>query len=172
MSREDPRYVRFGRPRKSGRSFNHHKGRPEAGLSCYRGWMAKDDLFIIDASELNEEVGIPSIFPLLAAERPAYFVAGEEVGRGNDGEPLVVVEDMWRVPKSVNITCTDTRIQTALRLWSEGPRNNTARTWTSERVGRRLAHGGWAPDFEFPDSGLGNLSSRERRRKKTRKKKR
>ncbi len=170
-SREDPRYVRFGRPRKSGHSRDGIRFRKEQGVSVYAGWMQAEDTFVIDGSELNEELGIRGLIYLAAAERPAFFVAGEEVGHGGDGEPLLSVEDVWRVPLSVNITCTDTRTQTALSLWSKSTRNNALRD-DVRAINWRIARGGWSPDFEVLELSSSNLSSRETRRKQAKERRR
>jgi len=153
MSRDNPTYVRFGHARKSLRSFNYQKARPEAGLSCYRGSMWDENTFMLDTGELSEVPGLTGLLFAAAADRPAYFVAGEEVDRGNDGEPLLAVEDLWRVPNSIALTSTDTTAQPALKFWSEGPRDDTGGK-SGKLLAWRLTKGGCSPHFEFPANML------------------
>ncbi len=86
--------------------------------------------FIIDTSSLNERSGLLGLVALGATDRQAYFVEGEEVGRGSDGEPLLKVEHIWSVPRDTNITCLETFGQKALRLWSSGPRDGSGERHT------------------------------------------
>ena len=137
-SQEEPRYVRFGGlpTGKRRSSKNPLAGESLAGVCCYSGRLVKPDLFRIDTAELNDERGMHALVGIAAIDRPAYFVEGEEVGTGPDGEPLVIVEHIWPVPASTSITSVETFAQPALRLWSEGPRDGTGQKLLRWRLGR------------------------------------
>ncbi len=164
---QNPRYLRFDKARKGGRSMNFLTAAPEVGVSCYRGWMMDETLFMIDASELDPEQGIAGIITRAAADCPAFFLEGEEVGKGGDGEPLLKIENMCRVPQHVNLSATTTWAQEALKRWSAGPR--TGINIRGELVRWRLVHGGWSPEVVFPEYlSPDNPSSRTTRRKQSR----
>lgn len=71
---------------------------------------------------------------MAALDRPAFFIEGEEIGEGPDGEPLVAVDRYWPVPLDTDVTCTEEYAQSTLELWSSGPRDETGVklvTWSS-----------------------------------------
>lgn len=82
-----PRYIRFGSPPRNARSRNHATGEFEAGLSCYRAiynpisgmWMFAEQATLPTAA----------IRGALGGYDNALLLAGEEVGVGSDGEPLI-----------------------------------------------------------------------------------
>ncbi len=124
MSTPEPRYVRFGDlPRK--RSLNLLAGERLAGVSCYAGRFVEPDLFRMDTSDLTPQ-GIAALIAFLAADRPAFFVEGEEIGTGPDGEPLLRIESARPVPMTTNVTSIEGAPQPALSLWSQGPRDGAA----------------------------------------------
>ncbi|MDP9486645.1 MAG: hypothetical protein M3Q49_12825 [Actinomycetota bacterium] len=93
-----------------------------------------------------------------AMDRPAFFVAGEEVGVGSDGEPLLKVERSWLVPPDVDLTSYDGHTQPALKLWSRGPRDDSGR----KRAKQRLTDPdlGYIPsDFRLSPKAAGQLAS-------------
>ncbi|MDP9480486.1 MAG: hypothetical protein M3R38_33300 [Actinomycetota bacterium] len=119
-----PRYVRFGHLPASGRSWNADDKRREAGVSVYAGRLAEPDLFRIYTSDLSVE-GLGLLISFAAVDRPAFFVEGEEVGSGHDGEPLLEAARSRPVPRSCAIVPTDGLAQPALALWSKGPRDGS-----------------------------------------------
>ncbi|MDP9479067.1 MAG: hypothetical protein M3R38_25875 [Actinomycetota bacterium] len=153
-SLEEPRYVRFGPPPRTGRSRNRKTWKGEAGVSAYRGRMASPKCFRIDASDLLHE-GFGNLIAFAASDRAAYFLEGEEVGVGSDGELLLQVEHFWAVPQSVDLTSYDGLAQPALRLWSRGPRDDSGRTRVQQRltaVDSEYFPGGM--HFAFPPPGM------------------
>lgn len=143
MSTPEPRYVRFGPPPRTGRSRNHQTWKGEAGVSAYRGRMVSPECFRIDDSILLHE-GFGNLIAFAASDKPAYFIKGEEVGVGSDGEPLLRIEHFWPVPPTVSLTSY--AAQPALELWSRGPRDDSGRT----RVQQRLT----AADSEYFPGGV------------------
>ncbi len=157
-SPEGPRFVRFGYPRRSGRSRYSFRWRSEAGVSCYPGLMREPGRFFVDTSGLIDESGLAGLVLFAALDRPAYFVEGEEVGVGADGEPLLRIERCWPVPPDVDLTSFDGFTQPALRLWSRGPRDDSGR----KRAKQRLTDPdlGYVPDdFRLSPKAAGQLSS-------------
>jgi hypothetical protein len=138
---EAPRYVRFGYLPRTGRSRHRGVWKAEKGVSCFPGRLVDPGCFRIDTSGIsNEDLG--TLFLWCAADRPAVFLSGEEVGVGSDGEPLLKVERFWPVPPDVDLTSYDGLTQPALRLWSRGPRDDSGR----RRLRQRLAPGaGYVP---------------------------
>ncbi len=114
-------------------------------MSAYSGVMREGDRFFINAADLLHE-GFGNLIAFAASDRPAYFLEGEEVGIGADGEPLLRVERCRPVPPDVDLTSYDGLAQPALRLWSRGPRDDSGRT----RVRRRLT----AADTEYFPGGM------------------
>ncbi len=158
MSTPEPRYVRFGYPRRSGRSRYSLRWRSEAGVSCYPGAMREGGRFFVDTSGLTDESGLTGLVLFCALDRPAFFVEGEPVGVGTDGEPLLRVERCWPVPPDVELTSYDGFTQPALRLWSRGPRDDSGR----KRAKLRLTDPdlGYVPDdFRLSPKAVGQLSS-------------
>lgn len=178
-----PRYVRFGNLPRSGHSMDLPAVKRLAGVCCYEGRMDERRGFIIDDTDLNEKMGLPGLAGMAATDRRAYFIEGEEVGRGPDGEPLLRVERVWPVPRKVNITCVDTRLQEALWLWSKGPRDGSGEKRLAERLGDEDS--GYVPEgyaripgvataiTRHGDRGGGPVDKEKRRRqRKARKKQR
>ncbi len=121
----EPRYVRFGEPPAGCRSANFRTGERLAGVSAYPGEMHEERGFVIETRGLTAEGGIAGLIVAAACDLPAFFLDGEEVGRGPDGEPLVKVRRSWRVPKATDVTSLSTFAQPALALWSSGPRDGS-----------------------------------------------
>lgn len=74
-------FIRWARrrPRPGERSVNHQTGQAEAGLSSERLWAELDDEALIEQiMQYRYLGGIP------------YLMTGREVGRGSDGEPVIV----------------------------------------------------------------------------------
>lgn len=132
---DSPRFVRFGDLPRKPRSTNLLAGERLMGVSVYEGALIEPGLFRIDTSRLNGEQGLPALLGLAAADRPAFFVEGEEVGRGPDGEPLVSVEHIRPVPKTTSITSVELYCQKALHLWSKGPRDGSGTKFLRWRLG-------------------------------------
>ncbi len=112
----------------------------------------------MNTSGLTDESGLAGLVLFCAMDRPAFFVEGEEVGVGADGEPLLRVERCWPVPPDVELTSYDGFTQPALRLWSRGPRDDSGR----KRAKRRLTDPdlGYIPsDFRLSPKAVGQLSS-------------
>lgn len=80
--RPDKVYIRFGRW--SGRSYNHHTGQKEAGISVYNAQFTDDGLV-----ELLYDVDISARHVDVIRGRFAFVVTGDYVGTGSDGEPLL-----------------------------------------------------------------------------------
>ena len=137
---DPPRYVRFGhlptgRGRR-GRSRNLLADERLEGVSAYPGLLIEEDLFRITTSAGLNEQGVAALIAMGATDRPAFFLEGEEVGTGPDGEPLLKVESARPVPKTTNVTSIDTRAQPALRLWSAGPRDGSGEKLLRWRLSR------------------------------------
>lgn len=86
LDTEQPVYIRFGDLPAGGRSCNHATGQFEAGVSCYRARRRVDGGYELVGS------GLP--FAAIAAAMGAYgdtvlLLAGREVDRGSDGEPVL-----------------------------------------------------------------------------------
>ncbi len=157
-SPEEPRYVRFGYPRRSGRSRYSLRWQSEAGVSCYPGVTREPGRFFVDTSGLIDESGLAGLVLFCALDRPAFFLDGEEVGVGTDGEPLLRVERCWPVPRDMKLTSYDGFTQAALRLWSLGPRDDSGRRHAKRRLTDPAL--GYVPDgFRIPPKAVGQLSS-------------
>lgn len=141
---EEPRYIRFGRPPIVGRSRNHVTNELHRGVSVYPGELIAPDLFRINTGGLSPG-GLRGLIARAAQDPPAFFVAGEEVGEGLDGEPLLRVEDVRCLPRSTSVTSVNTAAQSALKLWSGGPRDNSG----ARKVLRRLQGGAYSPELPF-----------------------
>src|SRR5690606_36239624 len=81
-----PVYIRFGELPDGGRSRNHATGQLEEGVSCYRARRRVDGGYELVSS------GLP--YAAIAAAMGAYgntvlVNAGEECGRGSDGESVL-----------------------------------------------------------------------------------
>lgn len=81
------KFLRFGLPPKNGKSWNYRDNIPEIGVSCYRLISGKA---ILSLSEVGTIAGGIS-------DRPIYFISGEEIGSGSDGEPIVKIHKITRV---------------------------------------------------------------------------
>jgi len=74
-------YFRFGAVPENGKSINFKDGSEELGVSCYR---ITDGRAIVDS--LQESGGSFALF-----DRPIYLLAGNEIGIGGGGEPVIQV---------------------------------------------------------------------------------
>ena len=74
------RYVRFGKPPKSGFSVNRRDGTAEAGISTHRLIKHNGEWHLDHAG---------GGYTTRMDTRPTYELAGELVGYGSDGEPLL-----------------------------------------------------------------------------------
>ena len=84
-------YLRFGKIPKNERSSIYkieEKVGEEEGVSCYRGVIYKDKVYI-----LMPHIPSTTYYWLIDAynrkEIPLYVIDGNEVGEGSDGEPLL-----------------------------------------------------------------------------------
>ncbi len=78
-------YLRFGELPKDGRSTNWATGEKENGVSCYRiCWKLIDGAYDLTGDGL---VGALIAYSLKGEQ--AYFITGEEVGVGSDGEAVL-----------------------------------------------------------------------------------
>lgn len=151
-SREDTRYVRFGWPPKGGRSKNHIAATTERGTSAYEGELIEPELFRINTGGLTLS-GLQGLIARAAQDAPAFFVAGEEVGVGADGEPLLRVADVRRVPRSTSVTSVDSACRPALKLWSTGPRDFSGR----HKAPRRVQSAEYSPELRFSAAVVGSF---------------
>lgn len=86
MDAMEPVYIRFGELPAGGLSRNWATGELEPGVSCYRARRRVDGGYELVSS------GLP--YAAIAAAMGAYgntvlLIAGEECGRGSDGEPCL-----------------------------------------------------------------------------------
>jgi hypothetical protein len=79
------RYLRFGDIPKSGVSLNHLTGENERGVSVYEAVQRDGAVFVL--LPIMPEFACVSLWHVI--RRPAYWVDGEVVGRGADGEILL-----------------------------------------------------------------------------------
>lgn len=84
-------YLRFREIPKNERSSIHKTGEKigeEIGVSCYRGVIYEDKVYI-----LMPHIPSTTYYWLIDAynrkEIPLYIINGDEVGQGSDGEPLL-----------------------------------------------------------------------------------
>lgn len=78
-------FLRFGKPPKGGKSFNHAHGFQEEGVSVYKAIDHGNNRFEIDPVSSFVFTG-----PMASLVRPLYVVKGKNLGMfGSDGEPLV-----------------------------------------------------------------------------------
>jgi 2'-5' RNA ligase len=77
-------YLRFGKPPASGKSRNHRDDIEEAGISAYEAIDHGDNAFEVHPSA-PFAIGLASG----TTQRDIYWLDGEEIGRGSDGEPLI-----------------------------------------------------------------------------------
>lgn len=76
-------YIRFGRPREGGKSYNYRDGMWENGVSVYEAYKIGKDYAVVPASNAFTFLGY-------AARKVAYEVKGEVASDlGSDGEPLL-----------------------------------------------------------------------------------
>lgn len=75
------KYIRFGAIPESGRSINHATREPESGVSCYR--------LVRIGAEWRIDGAIGSYMELSSSGLPLYEIAGDEIGTGSDGEPIL-----------------------------------------------------------------------------------
>ncbi len=70
----------------------------EEGVSCFRARKAEDGFYECD---LSPSLWLRVMFSLVRREgRPAFELFGEEVGTGQDGEPVLRVERAEPIPKN------------------------------------------------------------------------
>jgi hypothetical protein len=81
----DDVYIRFGDIPDGERSHDHTNDRQEAGVSVYAATVEAS----ADHAGVYHPTGQKLQQVLLLAHRDTYLVTGEEVGRGEDGEPLL-----------------------------------------------------------------------------------
>lgn len=79
-------YIRFGDLPDGERSYDHTNNRQEDGVSVYEGRVRPT---ADDTPGVFVPVGQKLAQVLLLATRTTYLVTGDEVGRGQDGEPLL-----------------------------------------------------------------------------------
>jgi len=78
------RYIRFGKPPESGKSYNPRDNVTEEGVSVYKVRRAEKGWEIVgDSRTLGTAASV--------ADRDIFFVKGEELGTGSDGEPILKV---------------------------------------------------------------------------------
>lgn len=83
------RYVRFGKPPESGRSFNPRDNITEEGVSVYKVQLTEKGWEVIaDGRTLGTVASV--------SDRDLYFVKGEQIGVGSDGEPILKVSSYRR----------------------------------------------------------------------------
>jgi hypothetical protein len=82
-------YVRFGLFSKGSRSFNYSTKKKERGLSVYNARMEEDCTvsLIVDDPTLKLN---PFKCAAQLVGHLVWIVSGREVGKGSDGEPLLV----------------------------------------------------------------------------------
>ncbi len=126
-------------------------------MSVYPGDMRDPGRFFVDTSVLTDD-GLAPLVLFCAMDAPAYFVEGQEVGVGTDGEPLLRVERCWPVPADVELASADGLSQPALKLWSRGPRDDSGRRHAKQRLTDPDL--GYIPsDFRLSPKAVGQLSS-------------
>lgn len=78
-------YLRFNNLPASGCSKNFATGTMEKGTSCYSlTWDLVNGCYTISGNALEG-----AMISYILQRAPIYFIAGEEVGTGSDGEPLL-----------------------------------------------------------------------------------
>ena len=90
----EPGYFRFGKPPRSGRSWNYRDNAPEPGVACYSGWTLPNGGVVLDW----RNVDVVSARMIWATGRPLYRIDGEVVDAGSDGEPCLDVRRSVRLP--------------------------------------------------------------------------
>ncbi len=81
-------YVRFGKWGRRHRSINFHTGDIEKGLSVYPAEFTSDG-YVALADDDRLTLTAHDCADILKG-RIAFVLTGKEVGRGSDGEPLLV----------------------------------------------------------------------------------
>lgn len=92
---DDEFYIRFGDVPEGERSTNHTDGSEESGVSVY-GATVEGVLPDVDVPGMFLPYGHKLQQILFLARRDTYLVTGDEVGRGEDGEPVL---------KNVEVLC-------------------------------------------------------------------
>ena len=87
-------FVRFGKVPEGGRSYNHHAGVFEAGLSVIEARELPDGTLWL-AQTVGTAISLWTGTSGLL-DRPAYLCQGEIVGRGGDGEPCLKLKGRAR----------------------------------------------------------------------------
>lgn len=87
-------FIRYGKPPKSGRSYNVRDGYLEPGVSVYpafrKGKIVKVNLAGIEPT---------SYIHLQYSDQVKYFVEGKIIGKGSDGEPCIKVTTYRKIPQ-------------------------------------------------------------------------
>lgn len=161
-SREEPRYVRFGKPPKYGRSYDRWTERYLRGISVYPGAMDGPGLFIIETSALEGGMGLAALLAVAAQDRPAFFAEGSEVGVGPDGEPLLKAARFWPVPAATKLASTESYAERALGAWNEGPRDGSGFYKVYSRLCTPKGRARYMPDGVKTEGDLSRLVSRAR----------
>lgn len=85
-------YIRFGNLPLSGKSTIYRNGEiklgEELGVSCYRGIIIDDKVYII-LPHNGASTAEMLVWQYNHHERPLYIVDGDEIGLGTDGEPIL-----------------------------------------------------------------------------------
>jgi hypothetical protein len=82
-------YVRFGEFSKGARSFNHSTRKKERGLSVYNARMEEDETVSLIVDDPTLKLNALKCAAQLRGSL-VWIVTGREVGKGSDGEPLLV----------------------------------------------------------------------------------
>jgi len=87
-SEDDDVYIRFGDIPDGGKSTNHTDGSKEDGVSAYeakiKGTHTDEDAdvkFVPQGNKIQQIIALQ--------QRDTYLLTGDEVGRGEDGEPVL-----------------------------------------------------------------------------------
>lgn len=90
-------YVRYGKPPSTGVSYNYKDNCVEPGVSVYPAVIVGDEILLNLAG-----IDITS-FLFIQENRKPYFIEGDVVGHGSDGEPCLKVKKIKTIPKKYNI---------------------------------------------------------------------
>lgn len=94
-------YIRFGTLPKSGHSRNHITGEAEAGVSVYPASKVGANEYIVDMRGIDAGSGL-----FILQNRQPYIVTGDVVGKGSDGEPLLINVKARKLSKySIKVVC-------------------------------------------------------------------
>ena len=90
-------YIRFGMPPENGFSTNHLTHELEKGVSVYEA-VERDGVLLPIFPSLKRSAAVSLAWVL---DRPCYLVAGEIVGFGSDGEPLMKIQNLTPISNSI-----------------------------------------------------------------------